>query len=381
MMKKTFTFLLLLTGTLSLAAQDFEGSIKRWSDGPLTWEDFSVQQSGFPVISRLQYNWHGATQSSRVGNLKVVRFMTENYMNPVSSWVNPDYRNPATLLYNQTAFDYTEVCRRRLQQEIDQGAENVSPSELARFYYSKADRFIQQLEEETDQGRDTALTRFYAVQVAEELAAVPEPEAVPAFRKRNFGMGMLLGYGNETYLGTPGDYFGTLHGVKMGFDFSFKDFYLYWHFVVGGSGLRRDLAAGMDWSDGHGLTGMNMEWSLGYPVVDNAWWKVSPFAGIGMADMEISFGKDADGRNITDDIGGFRVQAGLSTDLKFFRMLDLSNRPVYYYGWLTGSSRGYSEYAARLFVYAAWNRWARSVGPGWSLNFGLAFNMHVWNVR
>ena len=171
-MKKTLLIAALLSLAATLFAQDYDSTIKRWNEGPLTWDDFTTYTGGYPVIASLEYGWHGTTaQSQKIGNLRIIRMQTECYMDPVSSWVNPDHRNPGTLQYMQTAFDYAELCRRQLQRELDNNSKGTSVSELSKFYYGKADRFIARMREETDQGRDTSMVRFFAVQTAEELAS------------------------------------------------------------------------------------------------------------------------------------------------------------------------------------------------------------------
>ena len=184
-MKRILLLSLAVLAAASASAQDFDSSIKRWKDGPLTWEDFTTYSGGYPIISSLDYGWHGKTGSSKTGNLKIYRFETECYMNPVTSWVNPDHRDPQTLRYNQVAFDYIELCRRQLQKELDNNVHGNNASELSNFYYGKADRFLARLREETDQGQDTAMVNFFAVQTAEELAATPEYAEIPEIGNRS----------------------------------------------------------------------------------------------------------------------------------------------------------------------------------------------------
>ena len=382
-MKRFFITVAALLTAASLYAQDFDSAIKRWSDGPLTWDDFSTYSGGFPIISSLEYSWHGRQASFKTGNLKVLRMQTECYMNPVASWVNPDYKTPETLLYQQVTFDHAELCRRQLQQELDNNEKGNSASELSRFYFSKADRFISRLREETDQGRDTAMVRFFEIQVKEQLDALPKEDQAPDFRKGNWGIGMHFGYGNEFRLGTAADYLRPLHGVHWGFDVSYKNVYLYWHMLIAGGGKTRQdfIHDGNLWQTGRNQTGGTMEFDLAVPVIDGPWIKLAPFAGAGFGFTNTIVGQDADGKNVTDGIGGLRLLAGLSIDLKFLRVLDLSSRPVYYYGVPIGTSSGYDEHSIRFLAYAAKTTADLPVGPSWSVNFGLVYNMHSWKLR
>lgn len=383
-MKKTLLVAALLSLAATLFAQDYDSTIKRWNEGPLTWDDFTLYSGGYPIIASLEYGWHGTTaQSQKIGNLRVIRMQTECYMNPVSSWVNPDHRNPGTLQYMQTAFDYAELCRRQLQHELDNNIKGNSVNELSQFYYGKADRFIARMREETDQGRDTSMVRFFAVQTAEELAATPDMEAVPEISRKKWGIGMHFGYGNEFHLGEAADYLRPLHGLKWGFDFSYGDFAIYWHMLLAGAGKTRQefLHNNIPWRTDKVQSGGNMELDLAYNIIDTPWFCISPFAGVGFGFNSTVYGQDEYGKNVTDTFAGGRWQGGLSMSIKLRRALDLSGRPMYYYGAPIGTTRGYSESSLRLFAYASHTNYDLPVGPAWSLHFGLVYNIHAWNLK
>ena len=235
-MKRILILAAVLLTAASLSAQDFNSTIKRWDDGPLTWDDFTPYSGGFPNISALDYSWHAHQVTTKTGNLKVTRMQTECYMNPVASWVNPNHRDPYTLLYQQVAFDYVELCRRQLQKELDYNEKGHSASELSQFYYSKADRFIAQLHEETDQGQDTSMVRFFDVQVKEQLEEFPKESDIPVFQKKNWGHGFQIGYGNEFRLGSAANYVRPFHGLQGGFDLSYKKVFLTINIMIGTGG-------------------------------------------------------------------------------------------------------------------------------------------------
>ena len=384
-MKKTLLVVAMLSMATALIAQeDYNSTIKRWNEGPLTWEDFTQYSSGFPIIASLEYGWHGASvQTVKTGNLRILRTLTECYMNPVSSWVNPDYKNAGTLLYMQTAFDYAELCRRQLQHEIENNVHGNSVRELSQFYYGKADRFIARMREETDQGRDTAMVRFFAVQTAEELARTPETEPLPEIGRKKWGIAIHYGYGNEFPLGAAANYLRPLHGLKWGFDISYGRAALYWHMLLAGAGKTRQefVHNGATWRTDRNQLGGNMELDLAYRMVDTPWFNLSPFAGIGAGFTQTVIGTDKANKPVKDGFTGFRCQAGLSLGLKVRRTLDLTSRPVYLYGSTISASRSYNESSIRLLAYASHTNYDLPVGPAWTLHFGLAFNIHSWNLR
>ena len=367
----------------SLFAQDFDSTIKRWDDGPLTWDDFTVYSGGYPYISSLEYSWHAQQVTKKSGNLKVTRMQTECYMNPLASWINPDHRNPSTLLYQQVAFDYVELCRRQLQKELDDYLNNNSASELSRFYYSKADRFITQLQEETDQGRDTAMVRFFDVQVKEQLEEFPKESDIPDFQKRNWGLGYQIGYGNEFRLGSAASYVRPFHGIQGGFDLSYKKVFLTFNLMIGtgGKNPREIVHDGNVWEVGAHQSGGLIELDLSVPVIDGPWIKVAPFVGAGVGFVDSVIGRDPNGKYLTDEISGPRFSAGLTFDIKFRRWLDLCGHDIIYYAIPVGTTKGYSESSVRLLAYVARTDLALPIGPSWSVNFGLAYNGHNWDVR
>ena len=382
-MKRILIFTVALFAAVSLSAQDFDSTIKRWDDGPLTWNDFTLYSGGYPVISSLDYNWHAQPVTTKVGNLKVTRMQTECYMNPVASWVNPDHRNPYTLLYQQVAFNYVELCCRQLQKELDSNPNGNSASELNRFYSNKADLFIAKLHEETDQGQDTSMVRFFDVQVKEQLEEYPKENQAPTFLKDDYGLGMNIGYGNEFRLGRAADYVRPIHGLEGGFDFSYKNVTLYWNVFMGlgGKNPQEIEHKGQIWKVGAAQSGSATEFGLSVPVIDGPWIKLSPFAGAGYGFVETVIGTDVNGKKMTDVIKGPRFVAGLAFDIKYRRWLDLCGHEITYYAIPVGTVKGYSESSVRLLAYAARTNLETPIGPSWSINFGLTFYSHNWDLR
>ena len=378
--------ILFLTAALftaaTLFAQDFDSTIKRWNDGPLTWDDFTVYSGGYPTVSYLDYNWHAHKVTTKTGNLKVTRMQTECYMSPVSSWVNPNHKDPYTLLYQQTAFNYVELCRRQLQKELDFNDKGNSASELNQFYYSKADRFILRLHEETDQGQDTSMVRFYDVQVREELDEFPKESDIPVFQKKDWGLGLLCGYGNEFRLGSAADFVLPKHGIYAGFSVSYKNVYLTLTGLsaFGGKNPKEITHNGDVWPAGAKQKGGVFGIDLSVPVIDGTWVKLAPFVGTGVGYIETVIGKDEKGKDKTYWMNGLRFSAGMSLDIKYKRWLDLSGHDLYY-AMSVRTDKGYSESSIRFLAYVAHTNFAQPIGPSWSINFGLAFNGHEWDVR
>ena len=111
-----------------------------------------------------------------------------------------------------------------------------------------------------------------------------------------------------------------------------------------------------------------MEVSLGYTVFDSQWWKVSPFAGIGVGFIDYPSHPGNPDKN-TDEISGFRYQAGISTDLKFYRQVDYVH-----------ALEGLSELSVRSRLYVAHTAFP-SPAPSWTINFGIGVNLQGWILK
>ena len=209
-------------------------------------------------------------------------------------------------------------------------------------------------------------TRFHA-----GLAQIEEAQSNDMrFYPRGFGMGMHWGIGSEFYTGPIADYVTPVAGVDFGFDFCYNRINLYLGGLLGWGGrfklpIPRD---GYQWNAGERMKGGNIEVSLGYTVLDSQWWKVAPFAGIGVGFIDYP-SHPADPDKNTDEISGFRYQAGISTDLKFHRVVDYVQ-----------ALEGLSELSVRSRLYVAHTAFP-SPAPSWSVNLGLSVNMLGWILK
>ena len=347
-----------------------DSSLRYWEDGALTYDDFSIRRSEFPLVSEFDYGISWKPIRTKIGNTSFENTLSYTFMNPYSSWVHPDFKTPMMLEYLQAAFDYVEICRRRAQNEYQNG-DSYDYQNIGKFHLKVADSFITQMKEETQQGLDSAVVHQYAERVRRELAQTREEGFTDILLyPRGFSTGLRLGLGNQTYLGPFSSYVNGIFGVDFGFDIAFSRFNIFWTGLIGSAGhCRRDLPRdGYVWAAGDKLTGGNIELSLGYTAYDSQWWRVVPFAGIGVGFIDNpSSPKTTEKR--TDEMSGFRLQAGISADYKFYRAIARG---------LAGKSLAEFTVNGRLFV-------ARDnfsfPGPAWSINFGVSVMMLPWIVR
>ena len=347
-----------------------ETTVRYWDEGPLTYADLSARKSELPKISEFQYNISWTTKEWKKGNTRFRIPYSRSYLNPYASWVHPDFRTDAMLQYIQTGFDYVEICRRRAMRELMQGS-TFGQGSVMKFHLDVADSFMAKLKDETQQGQDAAAVQDYARRVKAELAQTEEV-LYDDLRvdPRGFGMGMHWGIGSEFYTGPVTEYLTPIVGLDFGFDFCFSRINLYLGGLLGFGGRYKQAIArdGYQWNAGERMKGGNFEVSLGYTVFDSQWWKVAPFAGIGVGFIDYPYHPGNPDKE-SDEISGFRYQAGISADLKFSRVVDYVQ-----------ALEGLSETSVRSRLYVAHTAFP-TPAPSWTVNFGLSVNMLGWILK
>lgn len=347
-----------------------EATVRYWDEGPLTYADLSARKSELPKISEFQYNISWTTSDWKTGNTRFRVPVSRSYLNPYASWVHPDFRTDTMLQYIQTGFDYVEICRRRAMRELMQGS-TFGQGSVMKFHLDVADSFMAKLKDETQQGQDAAAVQDYARRVKAELAQTEEVQYDDLrIDPRGFGMGMHWGIRSEFYTGPVTYYLTPIAGLDFGFDFCFSRINLYIGSLLGLGGRYKQAIArdGYQWNAGERMKGGNIEVSIGYTVFDSQWWKVAPFAGIGVGFIDYPYHPGNPDKK-SDGISGFRYQAGISADLKFSRLVDYVQ-----------ALEGLSETSVRSRLYVAHTAFP-TPAPSWTVNFGLSVNMLGWILK
>ena len=339
-------------------------SVKYWNDGALRLKDFSSKKSEWPKILNMSYGVKWKDEGKDFGNTTLYTTVFNTYMSPYSSWIHPDYKDERTLRFLQTAFDYVEICKRRAQAEIMSGS-SFSPEKVVQFHMDVADSFFDKMKEETLQGQDTPSLNYYSGLVASELARTEEFQYTDlAIHPKYFGIGIHSGVGCEFYTGPVTEYITHVAGINLGMDLYFRDFNIYIGGLLGWGGRLKQAVArnGFMWDSGKKMDGGNMELSLGYTMFDSQHWKLAPYAGVGVGFI-IYPENPLSTKEKTDEIDGFRYQAGLCADWKFRRFVNY-----------TISYKSLAEFSLRTNLYVAHTAFP-SPAQAWSINFGVSVNM------
>jgi hypothetical protein len=345
-------------------------AFRYWDEGLLSYDDIASRKSELPKIFEFQFNIAWTTRDWKTGNTRFRVPSSRSYLNPYATWVHPDYRTEAVLQYIQTGFDYVEICRRRAMKEYLQGS-SYGLKNIIDFHLDVADNFIAEMKDATNQGQDDEAVQAYSRRVFEELAQTEDVQYNDLIiNPRGFGLGMHFGIGSEFYLGPMTQYVTPIAGIDFGFDFYFNRVNLYVGGLLGWGGHYKQPIprGGYHWNAGERMTGGNIEASLGYTVLNTQWWKLVPFAGVGVGYIDYP-SHPVDPNRKRDEIAGFRFQAGISADYKFYRIVDQVQ-----------ALEGLSEFSVRTRLYVARTAFP-SPAAAWSINFGISVNMAAYLTK
>lgn len=370
---KAFAALLILvTSALSLKAQDYESSFRKWDEGRLTLEEVPVREmwSLDNDASSFSFEIRSNIKKERYGNLRYRRIVTDTYMDKMNSWIKTGYDTPVTLKYMQVSFDIVEATRRRLQNELDNSTAGYA--NLISFYGNVTDNALNEYKAATKKGTDTVAVNSYSERISRILDEYVCEDKEPALHFGKFGAGINIGFGNEFFVGEAADYLPSLHSLLMGFEVSVSRlrFNLDMQYGFGGA-YKKDIPYTKEkpvhnWSKGEKSEGGSITQSFGYAIVDNKQAVLTPMFGIGVGFIDRSNRYLPDtGKDQSEELAGFRMLAGVDFNWKMVR--HLNDNP--YLG------KDYWESDLRFRLYCA-KTWLPSPCDAWSINVGIAYNFY-----
>ena len=289
-MKRLLTFSICLLAFTLLQAQTDR---RLWSQGPLTWNDFTIMPASSGQRSYLQYGIGYNPVRDTLDGVHCCYYRAESWMLPSSSWVTANHRDSNTLRFNQIIFDMLEVERRQLQQSINANTNEIAYSEILRAASSSLSSRIESFSLLSQDGADTAVLSAFERQVAAELAQLPA-DYHPRYTARPFGYGLYVGIGATGSTGSMGKAFSLGAGLNLGFDFSYNRHLLILDGTLGLCKARQTFSlANRDGTMNTfpedklgGLLIINL--GYGYTLVDNLRWQLSPFVALGIREFSYS---------------------------------------------------------------------------------------------
>ena len=285
-MKRFLSILALTVLALSVSAQTDR---RYWSQGRLTWNDFTVMPSALGDRSYFQYNLGYNPVHDTIDGIRCHYYHAESWMLPSSSWVVSNSRNNNTLRYNQVLFDMLEIECRQLQQSINANPDAFAYGNLLNNANTRLNSRITRFRQLSRDGTDTTALAAFERQVAAELAQLPA-DYRPRYTPRPFGYGMYLGIGVTGSTGSLGNVFSPGVGLTIGFDLSCNRHLFIFDGILGYCRVRRSTLL-TDGDDTHlfaagsscGIATINF--GYGYRVVDNLNLQLSPFVALGIREF------------------------------------------------------------------------------------------------
>ena len=289
-MKRLVAMLLLSVLALSVSAQT---DVRLWTQGPLTWDDFTIMPASSGQRSYLQYGIGFNPVCDTLDGVRCCYYRAESWMHPSSSWVTENHRDSNTLRYNQIIFDMLEVERRKLQQSISATPSEIAYSEMLRAASTSFSSRIDGFSLLSQDGADTAVLSAFERQVAAELAQYPA-DYRPRYTARPFGYGIYIGIGVTGSTGSMGKAFSPGAGLNVGFDFSYNRHLLILDGTLGLCKARQTFSLvgpdGIMNTFPEGKLGglLTVNFGYGYTLVDNLRWQLSPLVALGIREYSYS---------------------------------------------------------------------------------------------
>lgn len=203
-MYKTFILLCLAS---SLGCSTFaQTGYKTWSPNGLTWTDFAAH----PDLTQSRMSWFAyligyKPHKTRLHDTIIQYPQAYGVMNQLDSWVKSEAKNQDMLFYNQTAFNLVELSTRKVQAEMNRThyfnlAEIPEPKRGVIFsktkyifetQVEKAKQRMQQFEDQTQYGTNTAAVTLWAKQIQAELNELPMASVPNDLKIQKFRFGLF----------------------------------------------------------------------------------------------------------------------------------------------------------------------------------------------
>lgn len=297
---------------------------KAWTEGKLTWQDFSERESELNV-SEFIYALSYHTGKQKSGDKVVLRQIANCSMNRTLSWINPDFRDEHYLRYNQVIFDIVETYRRKLQIELDLIAYTYEIEGKFNHIFNLCNTEIEKFRTESDGGENLESIIYWEKRVETELGLYPI-SVIPEFEARNFGYAMHTGLGSGLYTGSLGEHFAPSFNFIFGFDIAYKKSILFLNATLAASKVKKDFVLVEQWNKGRPTTEAIVDVSYGYAFINKDKIKLSPFVGLGI--LEFTSGTKDEQNQKKENKNGSRMVdynmiLGLNLDYKISTRLNL----------------------------------------------------------
>tara|TARA_B100000809_G_C15126208_1_gene526336 strand:+ start:1349 stop:2488 length:1140 start_codon:yes stop_codon:yes gene_type:complete len=274
-MKINILVVLIFT-TTSIIAQN---TLKKWVDGPLTWDDFKLKEMQI-YGSIPDFHLDYSKESTKNDNHTFIITKVNAFINTNNSSVTIYSRSPQILKYHQVEFNIFEFYRRVFQREALEDLNTQNIEERFNEVLSEMDYTLYQYKKTTLYGSKNKEINEWHKKV-EELLKSEKPNYFPEIETRNWGYGGYFGF---EYVQFTDDFMSFLNykwGLSLGFEMNYKQSYLIANLTGISSSLKSDLFLDEQLSAGIKTHFTQYSVSYGYNMLDKPKFNLIPFIGIG----------------------------------------------------------------------------------------------------
>lgn len=279
---------------LAVYAQETNSSVLYWQSKKLEWNDFKGIPNKQSIYgSELKYFIGFSLKDKKYDNINFRSFTTFAYIDKNSSWVKSSFRSEKYLIYNQTIFNICELYSRYLELELNNlvgpmAYITAKANELLMEYSSRNTDRITEFQISTNFGQDTQEVKRWYTQIDSELNEYPR-NIIPDYELSNNGIGGSFDLGYGMLFGNLNSYFSNGPSFSFGFEYLHKPFIFYLRGTLNGNKVLNTFSKeNRIWTKGlsSGLALINF--SLGYPIIENKYNSLIPFAGLTLAELSIT---------------------------------------------------------------------------------------------
>ncbi len=290
-MKRLISFMLIVIALMASSIAQSQ-SLKKWSDGMLSWNDFKGKAVMSSVPSAISVSLNTTTHAEETSGKKIkYKIETEAVMNSNESYADPESMTPQRLRYHQLQFDQLELQRRRLQNELNTGINGIEADNRLNHYRNLYKDQIASIKKETEDGtNDKKLQEweYYTRKGLEEIGLPPIPEFEPS----NWCYGIYLGVGHVFNSSELKDFYGNCFTFTAGLTGGYKRLKLKADIGYGQADIKEPNIFGKTTVTPDGATRpvqgpmsktanyLSVGTSLGFSVINSKRFAITPFAGV-----------------------------------------------------------------------------------------------------
>lgn len=369
MIRYLFPIVVLSIFNISLVGQIESPNIKIWEEGKLTWEDFQGKPY-YHLDRESAFEYAFGFQQKKVvqHDTVVIKLVAYAYFLKDISWVLPEKKSDAQLMYNQVIFDLVEIYRRKLNNALGRTNSYAESQNLFDIYLVKLNEEIEDFEYQFNAGNGIYVIQRKQEEIKRELLQLDE-EFLPPLKHSNVGIGMHLGFGADILTGSVNNHFNNTSLFTFGFDIAYRNFVLDIGGGLSNTKVTKEYIEKNTWVDGTktGLAILNA--ALAYNVHNGHRFKIAPFVGWGLLEFSNNNVPEEEKSDFT--LVSYSLILGMNLDYKLrqrFKLNTLLN------------SRDYSETNVRFRL---------SVLPvyfypdlrGYSINLTLGFDIFAGKLK